>query len=189
MGSALGRRTRAVVRRRQVLDGPAGQLRLGTGGGPSKEFAAPYYQDGIVPKAFGNARVIPDIAADADRATGLRYGHTSDGGYAEFRGDGTSQATPLIAGIQADAQQARHGVPIGFANPAIYARYGTSAFHDITEPHTPIAIVDQERDPGTGDLTTGLGTLANDTSLDAAPGYDDTTGVGTPSARYLDSYR
>ena len=125
----------------------------------------------------------------------MRYGHATaltDGGpprYAEFRGDGTSQATPLIAGIQADAQQARHGVPIGVANPAIHARYGTSALHDITEPQTPIAIVDQERDPGSGDLATGLGTLASDTVLSAMPGYDDTTGVGTPSARYFDSYR
>lgn len=169
---------------------PPGGFVFGTGGGPSGRFAQPAYQHGIVPATFGDARVIPDIAADADLATGMRYGHTTDtGAYAEFRGDGTSLATPLIAGIQADAQQARHGVPIGFANPSIYARHDTPALHDITEPRSPIAVVDQERDPGTGDLTTGLGTLSQDTSLDATPGYDDTTGVGTPSACYLDSYR
>ena len=178
---------------------PPGVFYFGTGGGPSARFAQPGYQRGIVPDALSEqrgtpARVIPDIAADADLATGLRYGHTTTtAGYEEFRGDGTSQATPLIAGIQADAQQARHGVPIGFANPAIYARYGTPAFHDITDDPpgvpTPIAVVDQERDPGTGATSTGLGTLGQDTSLTATPGYDDTTGVGTPSACYLDSYR
>lgn len=46
-----------------------------------------------------------------------------------------------------------------------------------------------QRGPGTGELTTGLGTLGQDTSLTATPGYDDTTGVGTPSGSYLSSYR
>lgn len=44
---------------------------------------------------------------------------------------GTSLACPTFAGIQADAQQAV-GRRFGFANPVIYTRYGTAAFHDVT---------------------------------------------------------
>jgi len=52
--------------------------------------------------------------------------------YTEGTAGGTSVATPLIAGIQADAEQAL-GRPVGFADPAIYARYGTRAYHDVTD--------------------------------------------------------
>ncbi|HJP72701.1 MAG TPA: S53 family peptidase [Pseudonocardiaceae bacterium] len=180
---------------------PPGTFQFGGGGGPSAKFAQPFYQRGIVPDALSHpnaaakaARVLPDIAADADLATGMLIGRTAtltpDGSaqYGEERAYGTSEATPLIAGIQADAQQAAHGIPIGFANPAVYARYNTGAYHDITDPSSPIAVVDQERDTTTGAITTGLGTLARDPDLTAAPGYDDATGVGTPTQRYLDSY-
>jgi hypothetical protein len=37
--------------------------------------------------------------------------------------------------MQALAEQAQGGAPIGFANPQIYARYGTPAIQDVT--HTP----------------------------------------------------
>lgn len=50
--------------------------------------------------------------------------------YTEQVVGGTSEAAPLIAGIQADAQQAL-GRPIGFANPAIYLRYCTRTYHDV----------------------------------------------------------
>ena len=71
-------------------------------------------------------RVVPDIAAVADPNTGFLVGQTQtfpDGSvqYSEYRIGGTSLACPVIAGVQALAQQARGGVPIGFANPAIYA--------------------------------------------------------------------
>lgn len=113
--------------------------------------------------------------------------------YVEGIGGGTSLATPLIAGIQADAQQAQHGVPIGFANPAIYARYGTSAYHDITDHpfggRFVISAVFAERNPATKTITNLADTFAKDTSLHATPGYDDVTGVGTPTGSYLHSYR
>ena len=84
-------------------------------------------------------RVVPDIAADADPFTGSLVGETLSPGpgqpatYQEGPGGGTSAACPLIAGMQADAQQLAGGAPIGFANPAIYARYGTRAYHDVTD--------------------------------------------------------
>jgi subtilase family serine protease len=143
-------------------------------------------------------RVMPDIAADADTVTGMLIGLTlqltPDGTpqYTERVLGGTSLATPLIAGIQADAQQARHGVPIGFANPAIYARYGTVAYHDVTDqplgPDTLIAAVHPVPRPDGPILYIAI-TFGQDTSLHATPGYDDVTGVGTPARAYLSSYR
>jgi subtilase family serine protease len=47
---------------------------------------------------------------------------------------GTSVASPIFAGIEADAQQAA-GFPLGFANPAIYGldAWSPGAFHTITD--------------------------------------------------------
>lgn len=183
-----------------------GSFAGGSGGGASTLFAQPFYQRGIVPNTLSHpdsasaaVRVMPDIAADADTSTGMLVGLTTSftpGGtarYVEGVAGGTSLATPLIAGIQADAQQAQNGVPIGFANPAIYARYGTPAYHDVTDHplggRFVIAAVYAERNPVTGVITNLADTFAKDTSLHATPGYDDVTGVGTPTRSYLDSYR
>jgi subtilase family serine protease len=186
--------------------GLPGSFAGGAGGGASALFAQPFYQCGIVPYPLSHpggaaaaVRVMPDIAADADASTGMLVGLTTPltpGGtprYVEGVVGGTSEATSLIAGIQADAQQAQHGVPVGFANPAIYARYGTSAYHDVTD-HPPgggvvIAAADAERDPLSGAISNLAITFARDTSLHATPGYDDVTGVGTPASGYLGSYR
>jgi hypothetical protein len=138
--------------------------------------------------------VLPDIAALGDWAIGFTVGstyHLTPGqvAYGTYREGGTSLAAPLIAGLQALAQQARHGIPIGFANPEIYARYGTAAYHDVTDnplgAGTEITMVDQLH-PGSS-LTVSV--LGHDSSLHATPGYDDATGVGSPSRDYLDSYR
>jgi len=178
----------------------------GAGGGDSSLFKQPFYQRGIVPRSLSNpggastaVRVIPDIAADGDPTTGMLVGlrtPLTPGGtpqYVEGVGGGTSLSAPLIAGLQADAEQAQHGVPIGFANPAIYARYGTRAYHDVTDHplggRFTIAAVDAQRSLVTGAITDFADTFALDTSLQATPGYDDVTGVGTPTRAYLNSYR
>ncbi len=186
--------------------GLPGTFRGGAGGGPSELFTQPSYQRGIVPASLSHPagaatamRVVPDIAADADPATGMLTGLTEQTSasaapvYTEVVVGGTSESTPLIAGIQADAQQAQ-GSPIGFANPAIYRRYGTPAYHDVTDyplgPGVQIATVLTLPSPvPAGDDPVGAVTLAHDTSLQATPGYDDITGVGTPTAAYLWSYR
>jgi len=144
-------------------------------------------------------RVMPDIAADADGATGMLIGltqqatPTSAPAYAESVGGGTSLSTPLIAGLQADAEQAL-GFPVGFANPAIYERYGTPAYHDVTDdplgPGVTIATAYATPSPiPAGEAPYYAVTLAHDTSLQATPGYDDVTGVGTPTAAYFWSYQ
>ena len=81
-------------------------------------------------------RVIPDISLDADPSTGFLIGlhETFPNGkdkYAQTRYGGTSLASPLLAGVIADADQAA-GVPVGFINPAIYRLDTASgAIYDI----------------------------------------------------------
>jgi subtilase family serine protease len=184
-----------------------GTYTSGAGGGTSKLIAQPPYQRGVVPARLAKAngtkamRTVPDIAAVADPNTGFLVGQTQtfpDGSlqYGEYRIGGTSLAAPVVAGVQALAQQARHGVPLGFANPAIYSRYGTSAYHDVTD--TPLgkgkglAVVRTDYVNGFDDsqgTRTTLRVLGHDASLKAVPGYDDVTGVGTPAGGYLTSFR
>ncbi|HEY6786157.1 MAG TPA: S53 family peptidase [Trebonia sp.] len=182
--------------------GLPGAFFTGSGGGTSTLFSQPSYQRGVVPAALSKARsnvpmrVVPDIAADADLATGVLIGETINSGtsqppaYIEQTGGGTSTSCPLIAGMQADAQQAAGGAPIGFANPAIYGRYGTPAYHDVTDRPRgtayPLAVAVP---PDLYAPSAILVTLGTDLGLAAAPGYDDVTGVGTPTARYFASYR
>ena len=176
----------------------------GSGGGTSARFAEPPYQDGVVPEALvtangGRGRVVPDIAAVADPNTGFLVGQSQtfpDGSvrYGEYRVGGTSLACPALAGIQALAQQAA-GIPLGFANPAIYARYGTDAYHAVTDhpfgPDTQLAEVrvdfTNEVDAAAGTVTS-IRSLGQDSSLSATEGYNPVTGVGTPTAGYLRSY-
>ncbi len=184
-----------------------GPFTSGAGGGTSTLFAQPYYQAGVVPTSLSEAngtstpmRTVPDIAAIADPTTGFLEGQTQtfpDGTvkYGEYRIGGTSLACPTIAALQADAQQARGGVPIGFANPAIYERYGSTALNDVTDH--PLGQgqgiadvrVDYVNSVDASDGTiTSLRSLGVDSSLHATVGYDDVTGVGSPGAGYVKSY-
>ncbi|MEU6139139.1 S53 family peptidase [Streptomyces sp. NPDC047081] len=182
-----------------------GAFTSGAGGGTSKTVAEPYYQKGVVPKALATAnsaagnRVVPDISAVADPNTGFKVGQTQtlpDGtlGYDEYRIGGTSLAAPVIAAVQALAQEARGGKAIGFANPLIYSKYGSKAYHDVTDNPTGSGLAEARVDFANGyDATDGLITsvrsLGKDSSLSAVKGYDDVTGVGTPANGYVTSYR
>ncbi|MCL8010377.1 protease pro-enzyme activation domain-containing protein [Streptomyces sp. AS02] len=183
-----------------------GAFTSGAGGGTSRTVAEPYWQKGVVPDALAKAnsadgnRVVPDIAAIADPNTGFLVGQTQtlpDGttqAYDEYRIGGTSLAAPVIAAVQALAQEARGGKPLGFANPAIYARYGSKAYHDVTDNPTgsglAVARVDYVNGyDARGGLTPSVRTLGKDSSLSAVKGYDDVTGVGTPAGGYVESYR
>ncbi|MEU6241176.1 S53 family peptidase [Streptomyces sp. NPDC047024] len=183
-----------------------GAFTSGAGGGTSKNVPQPYYQKGIVPKALATAnnatgnRVVPDIAAVADPNTGFLVGQTQtfpDGTqqYSEYRIGGTSLAAPVIAAVQALAQEARGGSAIGFANPVIYQRYGKKGvFHDVTDNPTgsglAVARVDFANGVDAADgLLTSVRSLGKDSSLSAVKGYDDVTGVGSPAGGYVTSYR
>jgi subtilase family serine protease len=184
-----------------------------SGGGVSTVFTQPFYQAGVVPKSLATAlpngttspqpmRVVPDVSALADPSTGLLLGETTlqpDGTTYAFslsRLGGTSLACPTFAGIEADAQQAA-GHPLGFANPAIYRRYGTDAFNDVTDHPFGAAPLAEVRSnytnpyTKTGPLLTYLRTLGIDgegaAALPAVKGYDDSTGVGSPEY-YIQSF-
>ena len=118
----------------------------GSGGFTSYDYTQPSYQKGVVPAslALRNSaltgstlmRVEPDISLDADPSTGFLIGlhQTFPNGvakYSQTRYGGTSLASPLLAGVIADADQAA-GASIGFINPAIYGLHNASgAIDDI----------------------------------------------------------
>ncbi|MGV9247107.1 S53 family peptidase [Streptomyces sp. NPDC003710] len=182
-----------------------GAFTSGAGGGTSKTVPQPYYQKGVVPNALATAnnaagnRVVPDIAAIADPNTGFLVGQTQtfpDGSqqYSEYRIGGTSLAAPVIAAVQALAQQAQGGKAIGFANPSIYAKYGSNSFHDVTDNPTGSGLAVARVDfvnglDASGGLNTSVRSLGKDSSLKAVKGYDDVTGVGSPAPGYVDSWR
>jgi subtilase family serine protease len=183
-----------------------GALGSGTGGGAIKHVAQPAYQAGVVPASISTPagvtsprRVTPDISADADPTTGMLIGYTQqfpDGTveYLQNRTGGTSLATPLVAGLQAIAEQLA-GHPLGFANPEIYAKFGTSDFHDPNgnplgngQPAAQVRTDFVNSADDTDGTVTTLRTDGADDLLTTTPGYDDTTGVGTPNAAYLQSF-
>ncbi|WNI15457.1 S53 family peptidase [Actinacidiphila sp. ITFR-21] len=185
-----------------------GPFTSGAGGGTSRLYAQPFYQKGVVPNALALAnggttkmRVEPDIAAVADPNTGFLVGETQtfpDGTvkYNEYRLGGTSLASPVIAGVEALAQEARGGVPIGFANPAIYDKFGTSSYHDVTDHPlgqgqgiANVRVDFANTTDASDGLITSLRTFGVDSSLHATVGYDDVTGVGTPGKTYVSSYK
>ncbi|MER5862908.1 S53 family peptidase [Kitasatospora sp. NPDC002040] len=182
-----------------------GSFTGGAGGGTSATVKQPFYQRGVVPDSLAKAngptrmRTVPDIAAVADPNTGFLVGQTQswpDGtvSYDEYRIGGTSLAAPVIAGVQALAQQARR-FPIGFANPGIYARYDSPLYHDVTDRplgagrELAVARVDFINTVDAADgLRTSVRSLGKDSSLHAVRGYDDVTGVGSPAPGYVASY-
>ena len=94
-----------------------------TGGGVSDVTPRPTWQAGIVQTSINRGhhagRAIPDVAADADRATGYRVMY---GGKLHVSG-GTSAAAPLWASLIARLN-IRLGARIGNINALLYTRYG-----------------------------------------------------------------
>jgi subtilase family serine protease len=137
-----------------------------SGGGYSSLFPRPAYQDGLARARA--TRGVPDVAANADAATGMAV-LQGDGGLHSSRG--TSVSAPLWAGVIALADQ-EAGQHLGFVNPAIYAiARGPAyhqAFHDVTAGDNSVQ--------WHGRVITGY---------HAGPGWDPVTGWGSPDAQYL----
>jgi subtilase family serine protease len=89
-----------------------------SGGGFSRLFARPAYQDGV--PGIGATRGVPDVAGDASGPTGMALAFSEPGGSYELIGaGGTSAGAPFWAGLIALADQ-EAGHPLGFLNPAIF---------------------------------------------------------------------
>jgi kumamolisin len=131
-----------------------------TGGGVSVAFALPAWQATVgVPHNGGRpGRGVPDVAADADPATG--YEIMVDGQRMII--GGTSAVAPLWAALTCRLSQAL-GRPLGMLQPALYAGADTG--------HTT---------PGFHDITDG-----NNGHYTAAAGWDACTGLGTPNGTAL----
>jgi subtilase family serine protease len=141
-----------------------------TGGGFSRLFSRPAYQDGV--PGIGATRGVPDVAADASGHAGVALAISDGGGRYTIRNSGgTSASAPIWAALIALADQYA-GRQLGFVNPALY-RIGASAdyrraFHDITA--------------GNNTATWPPVTI---TGYRAAPGWDPVTGLGSPDAQAL----
>ncbi len=131
----------------------------GGGGGFSTLDSRPSWQTGPgVLDSFSNGRrQVPDVAADADPATGWSIYVEGSSGQA----GGTSAATPFWASSMLLVEQyaAAHGVGrLGFVDPLLYAlaaaRQSVAAFHQITQ--------------------------GGNRYYQATPGWNPATGLGSP---------
>jgi subtilase family serine protease len=174
-----------------------------SGGGPSTVYKQPAYQKGVVPTALskspgktGPYRTAPDLSADADPATAMAVGFlTITTGkkpvFSFTSGGGTSEATPVVAGMVAAAQQGMK-TPFGFINPVLYKLAGTSALRDVL----PLTAATPSLDRGTacdaalcGAQQLNLFDVQSDDTTDGytgqvtLKGYDTMTGLGAPNGQ------
>ncbi|MGN6252836.1 MAG: S53 family peptidase [Marmoricola sp.] len=134
----------------------------GSGGGFSNVFARPSYQDTLpagstaIPAA---QRGVPDISMNASCSTYVIVLDTAPGYGGYYGVCGTSEASPMFAGVVAIADQAA-GHDLGQINDDLYAM----------------------GDPGF-DVTKGDNTQAGSgvPGYSAGPGWDAVTGLGTPA--------
>jgi subtilase family serine protease len=173
-----------------------------SGGGPSVTWKQPAYQRTVVPAALsrdpgrsGQYRSVPDLSADADPDTAMAVGEFNPEGSKQVfylaPGGGTSQATPLVAGLVADAQQGAKA-PFGFLNPVLYKLAGSSAFHDAL-PLTAASPPEFRGGSCTAAVCGAKALLVFDVQSDdksqgytgqvTRKGYDNMTGLGTPNGQ------
>lgn len=137
-----------------------------TGGGVSEVELVPAWQQGIVPPSVNPGhfagRAVPDVAANADPATGY---YVRAGGTFSVTG-GTSAAAPLWAALIARCN-ALNGKRAGNFNALLYSHVGPSKLlQDIVA--------------GNNDAYNQL-----DGQYAAGPGWDACTGWGTPDGTAL----
>jgi len=147
--------------------GNAGPNPLAGGGGRSVLFGRPGYQNGVK-NVTGGHRGVPDISMSAACDGSVDTYGTFGGAPAGWSpACGTSEATPLFAGVIALAAQLA-GHPLGPVNPALYR---------LAAAHAR-GIVDVTKGGNTVSFTQG-GRRQTVRGFTAAPGYDLASGVGT----------
>jgi subtilase family serine protease len=156
-----------------------------TGGGLSKVFRTPLFQHHISRNLLQGRRGVPDISLNAAVDGGvLVYCQQGWGGqpWPGPWGDvgGTSASTPELAGLVAMANQlrAKHGKhPIGYLNPILY-KLPDRDFKDIV-PET------FGEGPGVTVLNDNSNFGSSVPGYKTTPGYDLTTGLGSPNAYWF----
>jgi subtilase family serine protease len=157
----------------EFADGNSGPNPLAGGGGLSIFFARPAYQNGVK-NVVGNHRGVPDISMSASCNGSVDIYSTYDGAPPGWSPScGTSEATPLFAGIVALADQVA-GHSLGLINPALYELSARGA-------------------PGIVQVTSGNNTVSFSqdghqytvTGFAARHGYSLAAGVGTVNALYF----
>ena len=155
------------------------------GGGVSTIFAAPAFQTSNGVTGF-SGRAVPDISLNADVLTAASIYDSWDQNYGTPWNafGGTSEATPLFAGILALVQQDRIMASKPLLTSAqvdsqMYAAYDSSSystyFHDVVL--------------GTNnDFFTQGNNLFEAPGFGATTGYDLATGIGSPKANALVPY-
>jgi subtilase family serine protease len=153
-----------------VFSGTPGPVASASGGGRSAVFARPAYQSHVA-SVTGGQRGVPDISMSA-ACSGLVDTYQSFPGLPAgwYVTCGTSESSPLFAGIVALADQAA-GHSLGLINPALYA-------------------LSAERAPGVVDVTAGNNSVSfiqdnhqvTVPGFQAEAGYDLASGVGTVDA-------
>jgi kumamolisin len=163
-GTTVFESVQGIYFKEAAWSGPVAEI--GSGGGASQFYPVPDYQKTVAQAVGHGFRQVPDVAADADPATGF---HIIFGGQ-EGEAGGTSAAAPLWAATVAliDQDLKRKGLrETGFANPAIYwmganaSRLPAPPFHDVT--------------------------VGNNLAYDATPGWDFATGWGSMDGAALDA--
>ena len=132
----------------------------GTGGGVSKIFKVPSYQNSV-PNVIASGRNLPDLAFDADPGSGASFYF---GGSWSGPIGGTSLASPIFGGLLTELDQLQNARSGNF-NATLYKRwlahgYGKPPalyFRDITQGSIP--------------------------PYQAGPGYDQMSGIGAMLAR------
>ncbi len=150
--------------------GSSGPSPLASGGGKSIFFSRPAYQS-AVRNVVGGSRGVPDISMSA-ACNGAVDVYQSFAGEAAgwYPTCGTSEATPLFAGIVALADQVA-GHPLGLINAALYT---------MAARHLP-GLVDVTSGNNTVSFTQG-GRSHTVPGFTAGPGYDLASGLGTVNA-------
>lgn len=176
-----------------------GKFEEGSTGGISGTFAEPYYQKGVV---TGNVvkgkamRAVPDVSDLGDWNLGYQIGLTVQVNKHKFEyinavNGGTSLASPMFTGFEADLVQGRHHIALGFANPALYDLANTPTYYDITgdpqgQGYTEAVVYGPSYDvPPT---LSAMGECASTHHLTCKPGYDTVSGIGTPGAKFFSSF-
>ena len=164
---------------------------LAGGGGASIVFPRPSWQAGVPGLPAGTTRLVPDVSLQASTSTpgflycssdleGLQGENITSSCASGFRDSsgkyllvagGTSFAAPIMAGMTALLNQAKHATGQGLMNPELYALASNSttyasSFHDVTSGTNAC-------------LYAPLCSAQGAAAYAAGTGYDEATGLGS----------